>query len=319
MATLNNDFFGLEPPQPIERWSLGERALAADRFWNTVANELGNALVRAVGRQRWADYVEEIYRVQQAEFFVPGCESLGIVDGQTTTATCVLYHCHSTALAGVRSRYAIESPSKAWIFYLPSTGSPTVSTYEADATLAAFRGWYPNNGAALGDEQVAFVVTHLFGNGDPYDAGYFVDTGARVATDDRLSVELGVHQAPPPSQRRAAELDAEVWPEARRLKALRKLAYGHAWDHIAAAALLLGDEGIAAVTVAFTLSVHAYRPWFEAALAADGPEFWPRYSAAVDEIAGASGDPLEKATFTLPDETRARVHDAVRRAWAAAA
>ena len=285
MTRLDNDFFGLERPQPIEGWSLHEHAFAAERFWSSVAHELDNALIRAVGRRRRADHIEEIYRLQQAEFFVPGCESLGILDGHPVTTTCVLYHCLSTALMGVRSRYAIESPSKAWIFYLPGTGSPSSSTYEADATLAAFRGWYPNNGAALGDEHVAFVVTHLLGQGDLYDAGYFVDTGAPVAAEDRLSVELGTHAPPPPSQRRAAELDPEVWPEARRLKSLRKQVYGHAWDHIAAAAVLLEEDGIAAVTVALELSLVAHRPWFEAALGADGPAFWPRYSAAVREIA----------------------------------
>lgn len=327
---IDNDFLDIQPPTSFGEWSPAERALMAARYWNAVGDEVDHALIRDIGSARWAEFTEELFRVHQREFFVSGCEALGIADVKPDTKKCVLYHCMSTALGGTRSRYAIESDSKAWIFYLPNTMASGGAVLGNEAHLAAFKGWYANNGPALGNDGLRFVVTHLLSRGDPYDSGYFIDEGVPVALEDRCRVEFGA-QPPVLSERRAASFDPETWPEERRMKALRNFALGWAWDRIVGAGSLLGDAGVAGVRHAFEIAVNAYLPYFAAAIGGSGPEMAGRYYAAVHEIAGfrvtttemnpglrvqLSRDPLAQSSFQLSDEMAAATHDCIREAWA---
>jgi len=326
---LDNDFIGMARPAAFADWTLEDKALIAARFWNTLGDELDRTLIRNIGAERTAEFNQELFRVHQREFFVSGCQALGISEVTPDTKKCVLYHCLSTALGGARSRYAIESDSKAWIFYLPDTMSAGGGVYGDEAHLAAFRGWYANNGVALGNDSLAFVVTHLLARGDPYDAGYFVDSGLPVAPEERCTVQFGA--VPPPlSARRSAAFDPEVWPEARRLKALRNFAFSWAWDRIVGAVELLGDVGVEGVRHAFEIVINSYLPYFAVAIGGDGASMVGRYFAAVHEIAGVrvnvvelgagvqvelGVDPIEQSSFELSEGQVDATRRCIAEAW----
>ncbi len=226
---LDNDLHGLARPRAASEWTFQEQTLAGVQFWDAVAHEVDNALLRAVGPERWTAYVEQVFRAQQSAYFPAGADLLGIPGDASDATRCALYHCLSTGLAGSRSRYAIESETKAWIFYQPNIMSVASPAYRRELQLAAYRGWYVHNGPSLGNDRMVFVVTHLVADGDPYDAGYFEDTGRPVPPEDRLRFAHG-STPPPPQDRRLPELDESVWPEERRLRALRNLVSGWAWD-----------------------------------------------------------------------------------------
>lgn len=328
-VVLDNDLHGVEPPRPAEQWTLREQVFAGVRFWDELAHELDNALVSTVGPERWTSCLEEIFEVQQRKYFPAGSDLLGIPGDASDTTRCAMYHCLSTGLAGSRSRYAVESDAKAWIFYLPNIMSATSAAYRRDLQLAAYRGWYVHNGPALGNDRMAFVVTHLVADGDPYDAGYFLDTGRPVAPEDRLRFEFGA-TPPPPARRRVTELDEGTWPEERRLKALRNLVSGWAWDHLVAAPVVLGDAGRVATTRATALVVGSCRPFFDAALGGTGVDAWADYFATVHRVmgipvtteraevtrVGLGRDPARTSSFEPSAETATAVHEAIRRGWA---
>jgi hypothetical protein len=328
-TTVDNDFAGLDRPRSFGQWSLETKANVAAGFWTAVAHELGYAITRDLGSARSAEFTEQLFRVHQREFFVAGLKALGLADVTPDTTKCVLYHCMSNSLGGIRARYAVESPSKAWVLYLPSTLSSGWASYTNEASLAAFKGWYANNGPALGNDRLAFVVTHLISQGDPFDAGYFVEAHYAVEPEDRCRFEPGT-TPPPASQRRFAAFDDELWPEARRLKARRNFAVDWAWNHVGGAGALLGESGIAAVRHAFGIVVNVYLPYFRAAVGGGGASMIGRYFQAVHEIAGfpvstsesdagfrvnIGHDPLERSSFKLSKSTADALHQSILDAW----
>jgi hypothetical protein len=330
METADNDFLYVERPKPFDAWPLRHRCAVAARFWDAVGSQIDGALIRTVGPARWASFYEELFRVHQRDFFLSGCERLGIADVAPDPKKCVLYHCMSTTLGGVRSRYAIESDAKAWVFYLPDTMLAGGGTHGEEGPIAAFRGWYANNGPALGNDRLAFVLTHLVSRGDPYEAGYFIDTGAPVAPEERLQFDWGA-QPPPLAARKRATFDPGTWPEERRLKALRNFAVHWAWDRVGGAVSLIGEPAVSAVGLAFEIVVAAFLPYFETALGGSGASLAGRYFAAVHEIAGVPAtvsedgsevqvelarDPMAHSSFQVAEETRAATYASIRDAWA---
>lgn len=328
MTVLDNDLHGIDAPTPYSSWSLADQTRAGARYWDAVAHEIDNALLDAVGHERWTAYIEKIFRIQQRKYFLPGLDHLNLSPTASHTTRCALYHCLSTALAGSRSRYAVESETKAWIFYLPNTMSVASPPRRRDLQLAAYRGWYVHNGPSLGNDRLTFVVTHLVADGDPLDAGYFEDTGVPTAPDQRLRFELGA-PLPPPSARRPAVLDEVTWPEARRLRAMRKLVSGFAWDHVTSAVAELGEVGLEATQRAFGVVINSYRPYYEAALDRHGPPLWAHYYAATHEIGGIPAtvdgsiatlgrDPVRGTSSAVTEEVAETIHEAIGGAWATA-
>jgi hypothetical protein len=328
-VSVDNDLLGIESPPPFKEWSLEEEALTAAGFWGAIAQELDHALIRDVGVEPWTRYVREILRAHQAAYFIQGCEKLGLADVEPDTLKCALYHCHSNSLGGNRVRYARGSESKGWIFYLPATMGAGTALYPDEYMLAIFGGWHVNNGPSLGNDRMAFVVTHLMSRGDPYDAGYFVDTGEVVHPENRLRVALG-EEPPPLSELEPASLDEEVWPAARRWKALRNFAVEWAWERATSAIEMFGTQGAASVGHAVGVVANGYLPYFEAALDAEGAELVGRYFAAVHSVAGwhvsveeASGsvvveldrDPLAGPSKEIPDDVARAALARLERAW----
>jgi hypothetical protein len=332
MIELNNDLLGLEPPPPITEWGLRERALAAASFWGAVGAELDMSLIRDIGTEAFYEHTTAVYGSHQRQFFLRGLEKLGIAQ-KPDAVKCALYHAISNALGGWRTRYSIESPQKAWIFYYPKTMGSGAALYSDERSLSVFRGWHVHNGESLGNEGLVFAVTHLSSRGDPFNAGYFLDVGEFVPSSERLQVRLG-EVAPAPDARLVPGVDIKQWPEERRLRALQNFAVAWAWDQIARAVERFGAAGLGSVRHGLETAIFSYLPYYAHAIPGRGVQAAAGYFGAAHEICGWNiattarngeatvafdRDPIRSARGSLPATFIAEAYGAVTSGWARAA
>lgn len=286
LVALDNDFIGSERPQRYESWTLADKAYAASAYWDAVNINVDNLLIRRFGVEAWSSYITELYASHQRQFFLPAQEKLGIPETDPPAVRAAKYHLMSNALGGIRTRIAVESPSKAWIFYLPATGAMGDQTYGEEHWLSIFPGWHARNGVSLGAPGLVFVATHLAARGDPFTAGYFLDTGTPVENPaDRYRQAWG-EPAPPPGSRHCAELSASDWPEDRRLKALRNFAVHWAWDRMATALEVFGPSVAADLDVANAQATYSHLPILASLADQPGPHGVASSFAALLDMSG---------------------------------
>ena len=224
----------------------------AGDFFMSVDTALTLATLRAFGQQRTEEFEATMLRSHQEHFFLPGLEKLGLTAESSHAVCCARYHCLSNALGGLRMRYAVESETKAWVFYetpcwIDSPWSPgmSIAVFRPEFMLAAMRAWHANNGVVLGNPGLIFAVTELIARGDGRDAGYFLDTGQPTAVSERLLLRFG--EQPPPSVRlRQPDLDLTIWPPERQAKAWRNYGLAYATARIS---WLAADPDPAAVDI----------------------------------------------------------------------
>jgi hypothetical protein len=199
---LHNDFpAGLAwASTPRAALDAEQAAAFAAAFYGSMWVGVRNAVVREVGFDAAYRLDERELRGHQQAYFLDGVRKLGLEAEPSDAIRCAKYHAMSNALGGgIRVRYAIESLSKAWIFYLPNFADPAVALRRDGVVTANYKGWHSNNGELLGNRRLTFVATHLLSRGDPYDAGYFVETTHEVPEEHRYSANFG--ERPPPSGR----------------------------------------------------------------------------------------------------------------------
>lgn len=326
----------LTNPLPIEAAS----RLAGD-FFMSVDTALTLATLRAFGQQRTEEFEATMLRSHQEHFFLPGLEKLGLRVGSSDAVRCARYHCLSNALGGLRMRYAIESEVKAWVFYetpcwIDSPWSPgmSIAVFRPEFMLAAMRAWHANNGVALGNPALVFVVTELIARGDGRDAGYFVDLGQPAEPAERLLLRFG-EQPPPGVELRQPDLDLGLWPLARQMKAWRNYALAYAGARIAGLAAS-GDPGAAdIIDFGFRIALFQRAESLLTALApqaATGLERTTLLLAGINELAGlhvdvdlaaassrvrVAGGWLDRAPTGMTPAARKLAEDALARAWVA--
>lgn len=267
--------FTLQPQMPaLERraevWTLEEKCNFGGHLYNSLYWAITMAMLRGAGPEKTYRIHIDLLRHHQKHFFLGGLRKLGLDLEQSDAVRCAKYHCFSNALGGLRTGYAIENPKKVWLFYFPHTpdnvwpGAATVANSK-EYMMSDYRGWHGNNGAALGNPGLRFVATHFVCNGDPYDCGYFEDTG-RVLAPNELVLERPGELPPSNLKLCRTELDPSQWPPERKMKALRNYAVSWAADRVKSALDLGADEGglIAQRGIQFVL--YGWMPRFRAAV-----------------------------------------------------
>ena len=291
---LHNDF----PPglawagTPRADLDAEQAAAFAAAFYASMWVGVRNAVVREVGFDAAYRLDEHELRGHQQAYFLDGVRKLGLEAEPSDAIRCAKYHALSNALGGgIRVRYAIESLSKAWIFYLPNFADPAVALHRDGVVTANYKGWHSNNGELLGNPRLAFVATHLLSRGDPYDAGYFLETTHEVPEEHRYSTNFGER---PPSELVVPECDEREWPAERRARALRNYYVGWASDSASAAVDHLGDAGAAAVRHGVGATLYTWLAVLERVFAPDHARPPAERAAAVfagvHEVAGSTWD-----------------------------
>jgi hypothetical protein len=203
-------------------------------------------------------------RFHQEKYFISGLKKLGLDAEDSDAVRCAKYHCISNAIGGLRTRYAVESKDKAWVFYYPHTCEHTAPTvgqaiHTRENMIVDYRGWHANNGELLGNHGLIFVATHFMADGDPFDAGYFFDTGVFVPPGERSCVQAG-ERIPLTLKFQPPAVDPALWPEDRRSKAMRHYAVTWAADRIWTVVHEFGDEGMQPVAHGLGLVVYQWLP-----------------------------------------------------------
>jgi len=234
---------------PDAEWPLERRCATIGRFWALHWSAIQLLILRDRGEDALADFKYSILRRHQRSHFLPGVAKLGIDRGLPPAVIAGRYHYFSNAIGGLPMEYVEESPRKVWIRYLPPAWSwPGTSLFAVPASvqLAMFRGWHPFNGPSLGAPGLAFVVTKLFQQGDPYDEGYFFEEDRTLADAERFRFEP-VDRSPDFDPARAPKLDPAEWPADRLAKARRNFALGYMEDAIEQATGAYGLDAAAAI------------------------------------------------------------------------
>lgn len=249
--------------------SLEERCSAAVEFYSAIEATTYVAVNRHAGATALDHLIARLLGDHMKAHFIDGLAKLGIELGTPDAVQCALYHVLSNELGGYRVGYVRESDDKAWIFY----DSPYVEAHPwMGIAYAGFRpsywieqmlNWHAYDGEAIGNPGIAFVGTHFVSLGDPYDAGYFIDTHRELTQEERLQFRLG--EAPPVGIPMTYPLnDPDLWPHERRIKAHRNYARDYASATLAAAIRTVPDQATSIIeyvlrTVLFAQRAHLDR------------------------------------------------------------
>jgi hypothetical protein len=198
--------------------------LAADWFLAfSVVRDM--VTIRRVGMRLFDEITANMLRGHQEKYFLAGLKKLRLDEDPSDAIRCARYHALSNAPGGLNTSYGIESNDKAWVFYnlpyLRDRWTGTSSFVYEDYYAANMAGWHSNNGVLLGNLGLGFVVTHLVSRGDPYDAGYFLDSHRTLDRSERIRVRFG-EEPPAEMEIHRPEFDPVEWPPVRKAKVQRR-------------------------------------------------------------------------------------------------
>ncbi|PDH70007.1 MAG: hypothetical protein CNE88_01145 [Acidimicrobiales bacterium MED-G01] len=180
------------------------------------------ALVVETGTERTTAVVQQLFRRQQEERFLPGLAKLGLGDEPDAVA-CAKYHYLSNHLGGVSVAFVPESEKKAWIRYLPPRwifDGTAIAAIPTQVSRAMLLGWHANNGVLLGNPNLGFVCTSQTVDGMPGLEGYYIEEDQPLLPSDRLRFRYG-ETCPPIREQDLPVLDNKEWPVERLHKVLR--------------------------------------------------------------------------------------------------
>jgi hypothetical protein len=118
-------------------------------------------IVTRRGTRKAAEFMFRVFRRQQQERFLPGLKKLGLDDLPPAVAAAQ-YHYLSNWIGGVHVEYMYESDRKAWIRYPPPRWAwkgTAICGIPGEVSQAMLRGWHANNGVALGNLRLGFVLS----------------------------------------------------------------------------------------------------------------------------------------------------------------
>lgn len=281
---------------PGSVWSLNESCRVASHLYNTIYAAVTAGLIRDFGHEATYRAHALMLRHHQKSFFLTGLAKLELDDEVSDAVRCAKYHSMSNALGGVRTRYAIESADKCWLFYYPHTidnpwPGQAAAVHTAGNMLSDYEGWHGNNGEILGNPGLVYVATHFIAEGDPFDGGYFLDTHAPVPEEQR--VRLSRHEAIPSIlDFRGLDLPADKWPADRVSKALRNYAVTWAADRIWSVCHFFESEAHESIRKSMSTALFSWLPrlnsMFAAKYAGEDPlQQWIEIFAGVHRLTGA--------------------------------
>jgi hypothetical protein len=117
----------------------------------------------------------------------------------------------------------------------------------------------------LGNSGLRYVATHFVCEGDPFDGGYFEDTGRELGPEELLIQRLG-EEPPAHVAIQKTQLAASEWPADRKAKALRNYAVTWVADRVKSVLDACGERGDDHVQRAFQAILFAWMPRFLAAV-----------------------------------------------------
>ena len=219
----------------------------------SVDNALSLAIIQRHGHEPAEDIQFRVLRSHQEHFFLAGLKKLGLDRESSDAVRCAKFHVLSNYLGGLRVRYAEESPDKAWVVYdtpywidSPWTPSVAVAAIRPNMLIRTMEAWHGNNGALLGNEGLAYVMTTLVPRGDACDAGYFLDTHRKLDPSERLQLrfEEGI---PPDLKLETPKLDLAAWPLDRQAKAWRNFSVAYVGGRLFWMLRVLGEDETASL------------------------------------------------------------------------
>jgi hypothetical protein len=238
--------------QELREWdiSLEKKSRLTTIIYLSLCSAFDLSTLKYYGQEAVVQLEFELMRHHHINFFLEGLKRLGLENEATDAIKCAKYHYFSNALGGLDMEYVEETPEKVWIRYLPPYGfsdgpfSPSVAiaAFTTKQHNVSFEGWHAYNGVSLKNPRLGYVITHLFVNADPYDAGYFKIYDHDLRPDERLQFNLG-EMGPPFDPAKAPKLDPKEWPEERKLKALRNYAVEYVFDVIGKLIEMFGITG----------------------------------------------------------------------------
>ena len=271
-------------------------------------------LVLRAGEDTAAEAMYRVFRRQHEEKFLPGLKLLGL-DGLPDAVASAQYHYLSNFIGTVKVTYMPETDRKAWVRYPPPRwifDGTAVCGVPDSVTVAMMRGWHANNGPALGNPRLRFVCTGMTTAGDAGLEGYFEETDAPLAQEDRLHF-APEEQAPPFDAARAPTVDYSAWPADRLAKAERNYAVDFVRVMLSELAGLVDEEQMRAVAGLAARQIGMQ--YYDASrvilnLSGDGPQAFADYMERMGRAMGdepardetASGITLTAANLKLLDE-----------------
>lgn len=232
-----------------------ERCQVANDLWLSFCSALTLSCLRSHGQDAIGDLEYGSLRRHQLKHFRDGIEKLGLDAEPSDAVRCAKYHYFSNSLGGRRMEYVEESPTKVWIRYRPpfwicdGVDAPMASIAALGPPIgrAAFRAWHAHNGALLGNPRLAFVQTQSQCDGDPWEAGYFIERDRVLEPEETYERRPG-EWGPPFDPARAPTLPHTTWPAERLARALRNFAVDHTASRIAVLTATYGIVDAAAIT-----------------------------------------------------------------------
>lgn len=180
----------------------------------------------------------------QGEKYKEGLLKLGIHESEPPAVKAAKYHYFTNIMGGLKMDYVEESPKKVWIRYLsPAWTYPGVSLLAVPTNIrrTGFSGWHPFNGKLMGCPRLGWVATKFVTEGYPYDEGYFIEHDHDLAPGEEMRYEV-VQKTPECDRSQLPELDPDMWPEARQLKAHRNWSKGYVKTTVEQLQLMYGEN-----------------------------------------------------------------------------
>jgi hypothetical protein len=220
----------------IDDPSFANDNLAALRFESNLASAFFgrtfSGLTAIAYRELGEDAVNELWfrtlTSHQGDRYEEGLRKLGITDDPAAVAAAK-YHYFTNIIGGLEMEYVEESERKVWIRYLApmwTYAGVALMAMPASVRRTVFGSWHPRNGRYMGNPRLGYVATKFSMDGDPYDEGYFYEYDHDLREDETYRIEV-VRHTPRFDPAAAPKLDAELWPEARMLKARPKFSSGY--------------------------------------------------------------------------------------------
>lgn len=252
------------PQIPASEWSFADGCVFASQLYNSIYYAVTMGLIRELGHERTYEIHARLLRHHQEHFFLDGLRKLRLDQEGSDAVRCAKYHWMSNAIGGVRTGCVVENRNKAWMFYFPHTpdnawpGQAAI-VHTKGNMLSDYIGWHGNNGRLLGNPGLRYVATHFVCEGDPYDGGYFEDTG-RALEPGELVIERPGERPPRDLPIQTCRLDEAQWPPQRQSRALRNYAVTWAADRVWSVLHECGPAGDAITRKAIQAVLFSWMP-----------------------------------------------------------
>lgn len=195
----------------------------ANKLWGRTWAALQAITLREKGEEAAKRLMGVTLEQHQKGFFLDGLGKLGIREDEPPAVKAAKYHYLSNQIGGLKLEYIEESPNKVWVRYLgPMWAFPGVAMMAVPGSVrrAAGASWLARNGAVMGSRRLGWVHTKGILEMEPYDEGYFIEYDHDLAPGQEFRVEAVAH-TPEFDPAKAPQLDPQVWPEERILRARR--------------------------------------------------------------------------------------------------